>query len=99
MYFGLLANGGRWRVADTWYHHTFVSNAGPVRRRRVRSQIASLLSTDSGGGSPGERVRDGLRGVFDRDGIRNWYVIPGDGRPNSDDDVVVRHDASFFFVE
>lgn len=100
MYFGLLARDNQWRVAQPWYYHVSVDNVGPVRRRRVREAITSLLTRSAGGGIPGEQIRDGISAVFNIDGIRNWYVIPGDGRHNSDsDDVLVRSDASFFYVQ
>ncbi len=100
LYFGLLARDRTWRVADNWYYRVEVSNVGPVRRGIVRRRVAALLTTDVGGGSPGEQMRDGLRALFDQDGVRNWYVIPGSGEHNSDDsDVVVRHDASFFYIQ
>lgn len=99
LYFGLVARDRTWRIADTWYHYTNVENVGLVRKNAVKRRITALLTTNTGSGAPGEQIRDGLRAVFNQDSVRNWYVIPGTGEHNSDDnDVVVRHDASFYFV-
>ncbi len=100
MYFGWQQRGTSMRVADDWYLHVEVSKVGGVRQRAVRDEVKSLLTASADGPSAGDRLRDGLRLVFNRDGVRNWYVIPGDGVvPGQDSDVVVRHDASFFVVE
>lgn len=99
LYFGLLARDRTWRIADTWYYHVDVSRVGPVRKGIVRRRVSALLTTNVDGGSPGEQIRDGLRALFNQDSVRNWYVIPGSGEYNSSDsDVMVRHDASFFYI-
>ncbi len=99
MYFGWRAAGRALRVSDDWYHRVEVRHVGPARRRAVRDRVDTLLTRSTDGPSVGEQLRDGLRLVFDRDGVRNWYVIPGGGGHDSQDsDVTVRQDASFFVV-
>lgn len=100
MYFGWRATSGTLRVADDWHLNVSVSNVGPLRRRHVRRNVVQSLTSSGTEPSAGDQIRDGLRGVFDRTGIQNWYVIPGNGEHNNrENDVLVRHEASFFVVE
>lgn len=101
-YYGLRRVDNSLVISDEWYHYIDVSNVAPFRRPRIAGRIANLLINAPGGGgvSPGQQIRDVLRGVFNIDGISSWYVIPGDGQISSNLNVVeVRRDASFFVID
>ncbi len=99
MYFGWRQSGNSLRIADDWYLNVSVSNVGALRRRKTRDSVTNLLTSSAEGLSPGEQIRNGLRPFFDQDNVLNWYVIPGNGEHNSqENDVVVRNESAFFVV-
>lgn len=100
LYYGWRQRGDEMALAEDWYHSVGVRNVGPVRRASVKREVTRLLTVASrGSSSAGIQIRNGLAPLFSHTDIRNWYVIPGDGSHNSqDNDIVVKHDASFFVV-
>lgn len=99
MYFGWRQSGESLSIADDWYLNVDVSDVGPRRKKKTRRKVARLLTNSAEGPSPGEQIRNGLREFFDQDNVINWYVIPGDGAHNSQENqVVVRNEAAFFVV-
>lgn len=101
LYFGWRRQGTTMSLAPAWHHHVDVNDVVGFRARGFKSAVESALTTAApGGSSPGDQIRDGLSLLFDQTGVRNWYVIPGDGARNSQDsDISVRRDASFFIVQ
>lgn len=100
LYYGWRQEGNTMTMAEDWYHNVVVRNVGPVRRNAVKREVTRLLTVASpGSSSAGFQIRNGLALLFDQTDVQNWYVIPGDGSHNSqDNDVLVRHDASFLVV-
>lgn len=97
IYLGWRQVGNNMRIADTTHVNVAVSNVGIVRKNAVKRTVISRLTNSETGPSSVDQIRDGLRPFFEFDGVRNWYVIPGDGtRSGQDSDILVRREASFF---
>lgn len=98
LYFGWRQSGINIRIADDWYLDVGVSNVGPLRRRLVEDKVRKALTVSDSGPTAGVRIRDGIGAIFNQSGVRDWYIVPGTGRHNSQNNIEVRRNASFWVV-
>lgn len=100
MYFGWNKTGRNMSIADNWYLNVNVSNVIGIKQRLVRREVINKLRSTDSGLNAGQQIINGLRPLFDVENVRDFYVIPGSGAHNSqENNIIVKQDASFWVVE
>ncbi len=100
LYFGWNNDGRNMSLANNWYLNVDVSNVIGIKRRAARSEVINKLQSTDSGLNAGQQIINGLRPFFDVENVRDFYVIPGSGAHNSQENSIkVRQDASFWVVE
>lgn len=101
MYFGWRQDGRNMSIADDWYLNIAVDRVGPLRRSKVREKVTEkLMSPDDSGLNAGQQIRNGLGAIFNQTNVGHWYVVPGSGLHNTqENNIDIKRDASFWIVE